>query len=182
MHTLSLVRPNFEMKSRGFVKEFIIIAAASLFVALCSQIALPLFFTPLPFSMQTLGVLAVGATLGKWRGSLAIALYLLEGAMGMPVFALGGGSLASLIGPTGGYLFGFIPAAYIAGYSFERTGNIVTLGLSFLLGNAAIYACGLPWLSLWIGPAMVLQLGLYPFIIGDLLKVALLICYFRFKR
>lgn len=176
----TIVKKNWN--TEVWIREAGIVFAASLFLALCSQISIPLY--PLPISLQTLAVLLIGATLGKKRGVLAIALYLCEGAMGYPVFAGGSGSIASIVGPTGGYLVGFIPAAYIVGYlleKFKRPTWLQTI-CSLLIGNAVIFAIGLPWLSLWIGSASALQLGLYPFIVGDLFKVGIAAAYLRAQK
>jgi biotin transporter BioY len=117
----------------------------------------------------------IGALLGPRLGSLAVLAYLVQGLAGLPVFAFGGG-LAAMAGPTGGYLVGFIPAAYVSG-SLARRGwdrRMTTTILAMVLGNIAIYTCGLLWLSFLMGPSTkVLVVGLYPFIPGDVLKICL---------
>jgi len=176
----TIVKKNWN--AQAWIREAGIVFAASLFLAVCSQIIIPLY--PLPITLQTLAVLLIGATLGKKRGALAIALYLCEGAMGYPVFAGGSGSIASFMSPTAGYLVGFIPAAYIVGYlleKFKRPTWLQTI-FSLIIGNAVIFAVGLPWLSLWIGLASALQLGLYPFIVGDLFKVGIAAAYLRSQK
>lgn len=162
-------------------KEVATIFAASLFMALCSWISIPLLFTPVPVSLQTLGVLAIGASLGKSRGALAVALYLFQGMLGLPFFAGGCSGIASFLGPQGGYLLGFVAGAFITGLCFEkiRGPKNLSLLLSLLLGNAGIYLIGLPWLSLWVGPSLALKLGFYPFILGDLLKLGVFAAYLR---
>jgi biotin transporter BioY len=117
----------------------------------------------------------IGALLGARRGCLAVLAYIIEGAAGLPVFAVGVGS-AALLGTTGGYLFGFIPAAYITGLLAERGWDrrIGATILAMVFGNLAIYILGLLWLCCLTGfNTMVLTLGLYPFIIGDLVKIIL---------
>jgi biotin transport system substrate-specific component len=104
-----------------------------------------------------------------------VLAYIIQGAAGLPVFAVGIGS-AALLGPTGGYLFGFIPAAYITGRLAEKGWDrrIGTMVLAMIFGNLAIYSFGLLWLCCLTGfNTMVLTLGLYPFIIGDLVKIIL---------
>src|SRR3984893_9129474 len=87
-----------------WARQAVIVAAASVFVALCARLTIPLPFTPVPLTMQNFGVLLVGVTLGSRRGFAALALYLVEGAVGMPVFNPAGlGGVAQLLGPTGGY-------------------------------------------------------------------------------
>ena len=152
-----------------------LILGASLFIALLAQVRIPLPFTPVPITGQTLGVLLVGAALGPWRGAAAVLTYLTEGLLGLPVFAGGGAGLAHLLGPTGGYLVGFVAAAWVAGALAERRldrrGR--TAWLAFLLAEVALYLPGLAWLALYVGPQRALALGLYPFILGDLLKALL---------
>ena len=99
-----------------------IVVGASLFVALCARIVLPLPFTPVPLTLQNFGVLLVGLVLGSRRGFAALALYLSEGLIGMPVFSpTGPGGLAQLLGPTGGFLLAYPLVAGIAGWIFETS-------------------------------------------------------------
>lgn len=149
-----------------------LLLGASLFIALLAQVRVPLLFTPVPITGQTLAVLLVGAALGSRRGALAVLLYLAEGLAGLPVFAGGGSGLAHLLGPTGGYLVGFVAAAWVAGFmaeqGWDRRGR--TAWLVFLLAEVALYLPGLAWLALFVGPQRVLVLGLAPFVLGDVLK------------
>ena len=157
------------------IYDFVLIVAASVFIALCAQIAIPLPYSPVPITGQTLAVLLTGILLGSKRGSAAVVAYCAEGAAGLPVFAGGGFGIQHFIGPTGGYLAGFVLAAYICGYLAERGWDrtfILTL-LTLITGKAIIYACGLLWLVKWVGFNQVLIMGLYPFIPGMLIKIAL---------
>lgn len=156
---------------RAWVK----VTLASLFIALCSQIALPLPFTPIPVTMQTLAVALVAAKLGKKLGTYAVALYLAQGAMGLPVFAGFHGSVLSFIGPQGGYLLGFLPAAFLMGYLMERRFAVFSLyrAASFFAGSLVIWLFGALQLAHFVGWDKALLLGVYPFIIGNLLKVAM---------
>lgn len=156
-------------------RDFVLILMGSLFAALTAQIAVPLPFSPVPVTGQTLGVLLVGALLGSRHGALSLLTYLGEGALGLPVFAGGTGGLARLAGPTGGYLMGFVAAAFLAGWLCQRGWDrrLPTAAMAMLLGNAIIYLFGLPWLAHFVGPDKVLALGLLPFIPGDLLKLVL---------
>ena len=146
-----------------------------MFVALSGRVAIPLPFSPVPVTGQTLAVVLVGISLGARRGALSLLLYLAEGAMGLPVFAGGGLGPAWIVGPTGGYLWGFVLAAYVVGSLAERgwDRSIGSRALAILLGNAAIYLLGLPWLAQFTGVERVLALGLYPFLVGDLAKLVL---------
>jgi len=104
-----------------------------------------------------------------------VLTYLAQGAMGLPVFAAGAAGFAYLAGPTGGYLLGFVAAAYIVGLLAEKGWDryVVSTVLAMVLGTIAIYLTGLAWLSVYVGTDMVLQLGLYPFIAGAILKIAI---------
>ncbi len=162
-------------KRRAIFYDIALIIGGSLLIGLCAQVAIQPPFSPVPVTGQTFAVLMIGALLGARRGSLAMLAYIIEGAGGLPVFALGRGGFAVLFGPTGGYLIGFVAAAYITGSLAERGWDrrIGTTVLAMVFGNAAIYTFGLLWLSLLIGSNGVLALGLYPFVAGDLLKIIL---------
>jgi biotin transport system substrate-specific component len=149
--------------------------SGSLLVALMAQVSIPLPFTPVPITGQTFAVLLVGALLGSRHGALSVGLYLLEGALGLPVFAGGTVGIGRLLGPTGGYLLGFIAAAWVVGWLCEHGWDrrISTAALAMGIGNAIIYLFGLPWLAYFVGAEKVLMAGLFPFILGDLIKLAL---------
>lgn len=153
-----------------------LILAGSLLTALAAQVAIPLPFTPVPITGQTFAVLLVGAALGSRRGAASMALYLAEGLAGLPVFAGGKAGLAVLFGPTGGYLVGFIVAAFVTGWLAERGWDRrpLTTALAMLVGNIAIYLFGVPWLTFFVGSIeRALVLGFVPFIPGDLFKLIL---------
>jgi biotin transport system substrate-specific component len=145
----------------------------SAFLALCAQITVPLY--PVPFTMQTFGVLLIGMGFGPRLGAATVAAYLLEGAVGLPVYAGFGGGLHALFGVTGGFLFGFVIAAWLVGMLAERgwDRNVFTAAAAMLLGNIVLYVPGLIWLGAFIGAEGAITGGLLPFIIGDLLKLAL---------
>jgi biotin transport system substrate-specific component len=155
--------------------DIALIIGGSLLIALCAQVKVPLPFSPVPITGQTFAVLMVGALLGSRRGSLCALAYIIQGTAGLPVFAFGGGP-AVLAGPTGGYLAGFVLGAYVTGFLAERGWDrrFGTTILAMVLGNLGIYSFGLVWLCclMGIGKA-VLVTGLYPFIVGDLLKIVL---------
>ncbi len=168
-----LWRPS-EKKLAGFYDVTLIIAG-SLLIGLCAHVKVLLPFSPVPVTGQTFAVLIIGALLGGHRGCLAVFAYIIEGAAGLPVFALGAGP-AVLLGPTGGYLFGFIPAVYITGRLAEKGWDrrIGTTILAMVFGNLVIYTFGLFWLCCLTGfNTIVLSMGLYPFIVGDLVKIVL---------
>src|SRR6266849_7158376 len=108
-------------RTQEWAKQAAIVVSASLFVALCAQVTVPLPFTPVPLTLQNFGVLLVGLTLGSRCGFAALALYLVEGAVGMPVFnPAGPGGVAQLLGATGGYLLAYPLVAALAGWIMER--------------------------------------------------------------
>lgn len=167
-----LLRPTLQRTALAY--DAVLILGASLLVAVYAQIAIP--FQPVPITGQTFAVLLIGALLGSRRGALALTAYLIEGLAGLPVFAQGLAGPGVLAGPTGGYLIGFIAAAAGIGWLAERGWDrrIVTTAMAMLIGNVAIYLFGLPWLAARVGGwENALTFGLYPFLIGDLLKLAL---------
>lgn len=155
------------------VYNITLIITAFLLLAFSAQLAFPLPISPVPITAQTLIVLLLAAFLGKKRAGAAVGVYLMQGALGLPVFAAGKSGLGALLGPTGGYLFGFLAAAVLVGHLIEQgwDRNLLTSLSALILGNGMIYLCGLLWLAPVVGPQRVLALGLYPFLTGDLLKI-----------
>lgn len=151
------------------------VVAGSLVVAALARLAYVLPFTPVPVTGLTLGVLLAGAALGSRRGAAALVLYLAQGAAGLPVFAGGGAGVAWLLGPTAGYLWSAPLAAWVVGRLAEKRWDRApsTAFLAMVAGNASIYAVALPWLGFFVGPGEMLEAGLFPFIVGDLVKAAL---------
>ena len=158
-------------------RDLLLILGFTAVTALSAQIAF--YIGPVPITGQTFAVLLAGALLGSKRGALSQLTYLGLGAMGAPIFAGWMGGPAVLMGPTGGYLIGFVAAAFVVGLLAERGWDRRTwsMALAMLVGNIVIYVFGLPWLSIWLGnfapKSSVLAVGLYPFIPGDLLKIVL---------
>ena len=176
MTVADLIRPADRWLARFY--DATLIAGGFLAIALSAQIAIK---DPVPITGQTFAVLMVAALLGSRRGVLCVLTYLAEGLLGLPVFAQGKAGLVAFLGPTGGYLVGFVFAAWIVGALSERTWDrrVLSTVAAMALGSAAIYACGLAWLlclvHLCAKPlgAGVLAVGLYPFLVGDVLKIAL---------
>lgn len=167
--------PSRAEATRTLAYNAALVLLGSALIALSARIAIPLPFSPVPITGQTFAVLLVGAALGPWRGAAALLAYLAEGAAGLPVFAGVHTGPAALLGPTGGYLFGFVPAAWICGYLAERgwDRNVWGTVASMILGNVAIFAVALPWLARFVGSGSVWALGFWPFIPGDVVKIAL---------
>ena len=153
--------------------QVVIILAASWLIAASAQMSITLPFSPVPISGQTLAVLITGVMLGKNKGAAAVALYLTQGAAGLPFFAGGKSGLVTLLGPTGGYLFGFVIAAYVVGMLTELRykKSLIFHATNLFIGNLIIYGIGLFWLAKFVGESQVLQLGFFPFLIGDGLKI-----------
>ena len=157
----------------GAVREILFALGGSWLVALTAQIVVPLW--PVPITGQTFGALLVGALLGKKRGAISLLAYLGQGAVGLPVFAGGTAGIAKLAGPTGGYLVGLVVAAWVVGWLSQRGWDrrFTTAVAAMLIANISIYVFGLPWLANFVGWRAVLTGGLMPFIVGDVLKIAL---------
>jgi biotin transport system substrate-specific component len=155
--------------------EALLVLAGSALIALSAWVALPLPFSPVPVTAQTFAVLLVGSALGARRGAAVVLAYLAEGACGLPVFAGGSSGVHVLVGPTGGYLAGFVLGAWLCGALAERgfDRRPVTTVVSMALGNVAILVPGLLGLAQFVGTQRVLALGLFPFLPGDVLKIAL---------
>ena len=155
-------------------RAVILAVGGSLLLALSARAEIPL--APVPITMQTFVVLVLGVAYGWRLGAASVLLYLAEGALGLPVFAGGAFGIGVLLGPTGGYLLGFVFAAAACGYLAEHGWDRrpTTTFAAMLIGNFIIYACGLAQLGAVIGwEKPLLALGLYPFLFGDLLKIAL---------
>ncbi len=151
-----------------------LIVGGSFLIGLCAHLAIPI--GPVPITAQTFAVLMIGALFGSRRGSLCVLAYIIEGLAGLPVFALGRSGFAMLLGPSGGYLVGFVAAAYTTGLLAEQGWDrrVGTTILAMVFGSIAMYAFALGWLCLLMGVnKSVLAVGLYPFIVGDILKIVL---------
>jgi biotin transport system substrate-specific component len=152
--------------------------AASLFVALCARISVPLPFTPVPLTLQNFGVLLVGLALGPRRAFAALFLYLAEGLMGMPVFSpTGPGGVAQLLGPTGGFLLAYPFVAGIAGWVFDgkseaKKKSFAHAILACVLAEIYLFAGGLSWLGILTHSfAQAIRFGLYWFIFAEVIKI-----------
>ena len=144
-------------------------------IALMAQVAMPLPFTPVPITGQTLAVLLIGASFGAWRALRTTAAYVVLGAAGLPIFAQAGSGFGAVFGMTGGYLFGFMLAAVAMGWIAERGyfRHVKSAVPLFLLGHLCIFVCGLAVLGVFVGFDQVLALGLYPFVPGLIVKTGL---------
>ncbi len=148
---------------------------ASLMAALMAAgafLAIPI--GPVPIVLQNMFVFLAGLLLGSRWGLAGVAVYLLTGACGLPVFAGGLGGIGRIVGPTGGYLLGYLPAVFIAGYISEKTGKRVGYDiLAMICATVVLYACGVSWLKFITGMtwSKTMMVGMYPFLVGDALKI-----------
>ncbi len=155
--------------------RLLLAVAASAFVALCAHASVRIPFTPVPFTLSDFAVVLVGLTLAPATAFAAMTLYLLEGALGLPVFTPGGlGGVAQLLGPTGGFLFAYPLAAFTAGWIRRKlpAGFGVHL-LAAAAGSALLMCAGVVWFGslLHLAPAVTLRLGLLPFLPGQAIKM-----------
>lgn len=161
--------------SDSLTRELTLVIGGSLAIAAAAQLKVFLPFTPVPVTGQTFAVLLFGALYGARRGAATAMSYLALGIMGLPVFSAAPPGPAALLSPTAGYLAGFVGAAWVTGALSERGWDRKpgTAALAMAIGSCVIFACGLTWLSQTVGWRNVLQTGLFPFIPGDLVKIAL---------
>lgn len=175
MSSQQIVTRPLPARSHAVGRNFALVVGASLFVALCAHITVPLPFTPVPLTLQNFAVLLVGLVLGSRRGFAALALYLAQGAMGLPFFnPTGPGGIAQLLGPTGGYLIAYPVVAFVAGWMWERSSRGFARALvASVAAEIVLFASGVSWLML-IAHVPFLQaaaFGLYPFLFAEVIKV-----------
>jgi biotin transport system substrate-specific component len=161
----------------GLLTDAALVLAGAGFVALAAQVSFDIPGTPVPITGQTFAVLLVGATLGAVLALASIGLYVFVGALGAPIYADGHHGWDVLTGPTGGYIVGFVLAVALTGWLAQRRwdrrfGSAVA---AMLTGNVVIFAVGLPWLAAdqHLGFEDTLEAGLYPFVVGELVKLYL---------
>jgi biotin transport system substrate-specific component len=167
---------NVQSRPLGWLAHIALVVSASLFVALCARVTIPLPFTPVPLTLQNLGVLLVGMMLGSRRGAAALALYLAEGAMGLPVFNPAGvGGIAQLLGVTGGYLIAYPLVAFVAGWITERgEKSFARAAVAGVAAEAVLFAGGLSWLAMLTHSiSLAMRYGFYWFIFAEVIKVLL---------
>lgn len=162
------------VQRQSLARDAAVILVGSLLLALSAKVQVP--FWPVPMTMQTFIVLMLGAHAGPRIAGATVVLYLIEGAVGLPVFSTGAG-LAFMAGPTGGYLAGFLVSALVVSMAFARgfNRNILATALIVILGDAVILGLGFAWLSTLIGVEKAFVAGVVPFIPAEILKIALTI-------
>jgi biotin transport system substrate-specific component len=160
---------------RSLTVDLALVIGGAALTAGLAQVAIPLW--PVPITGQTLAVLLVGSSLGATRGALSMVLYALVGALGAPIFSDASGGMRVLFGATGGYIVGFVLAAAFTGWLAQRRWERGLLRgmLAFVAGSAVVFLVGLPWLQVSLGLtwSQTLAGGLYPFIIGGVVKAVI---------
>jgi biotin transport system substrate-specific component len=179
MSTLSLAPRRSVLADRVLPKSLavdaLLVVGGAALTALLAQVTIPLW--PVPITGQTLGVLLVGASLGATRGALSMVVYAVAGLAGLPVYSDHTAGPAVLLGPTGGYIVGFVLAAGFTGWlaqrRFER--RFVAGMLAFLAGSVVVFLVGLPWLKVSLGLtwAQTIAVGFTPFIVGGIIKAVI---------
>jgi biotin transport system substrate-specific component len=158
----------------SWTRQAAILVLATVFVAICAHISIPLPFTPVPLTLQNFAVLLVGVRLGSRRGFAVLALYLMEGITGLPVFnPIGPGGLAQILGPTGGFLMVYPLVAAIAGFIAERgTRSFARTAVGCLLAELVLFAGGIGWLAVLTHSAsLAMRYGFYWFVFAEIIKV-----------
>jgi biotin transport system substrate-specific component len=160
------------MNPNNSLQKMVLAALMAALTAAGAYMVIPI--GPVPIVLQNLFVLLSGLLLGSRWAAASISIYLLAGVLGLPVFAGGSGGLTKLIGPTGGYLVGFLLAAYIVGLVAERSrGKLWVNLIGLVAGSLVIYLCGVTWLKVVLGISVTkaLAMGMFPFLPGDALKI-----------
>ena len=173
MTSLAQTLPAAQFAQGSLARRAVAIVAGSLFLAVMAQITVPMI--PVPMTMQTFAVLLIGAFCGWRLAGETLLAYIIEAAVGLPVLAGGAAGLTKLVGPTGGYVLGFLLAAIAVGYLAERGWHRTLAGLagSLLIGAVLVYLPGVPWLASFIGLGKAVDFGMTPFLLGDAVKAAL---------
>ena len=161
------------MKDFNQLRMMVFASLLAALMAAGAYLAVPI--GPVPIVMQNMFVLLAGLLLGSRWALASVAVYLLTGALGLPVFAGGMGGIGRLVGPTGGYLIGYLPAVFIVGYLSEKAAARIGYDvLAMICGTLVLYACGATWLKILTGMTWTktLAVGMVPFLIGDAVKIA----------
>lgn len=178
MNTISL-----QLKAKTYANEALIVLGMSFLIALAASISIPLPFTPVPIAVQGTLILSLSVLLGAKRTVFAAVIgFLLEGALGIPVFATCMGGFARLLGCNAGYFLGYMIAAWVVGFLSSRSSSKDKLFWIMSIGDGIIYLFGAVWLSFFIGWAQAITLGVLPFICGDIIKRVLAIKCIHFLR
>lgn len=160
------------------------ILLASCFIGICAQVKIPLYFTPVPLTIQTTAIMIVATLLGSRKGALAALCYLMQGWLGLPVWAGGASGLLHFMGPTGGYLIGYVFQAYFIGWVLEKKSrhSLIKIASTLVISIFMQLAIGSLWLAHYVGINQCLLLGFYPFILSEVAKSLLLSFYLKIQK
>jgi len=158
-------------KENEFLKSIFLVLSGIIFLSIMSQLIIPLYFTPVPISLGSFGVILIALLYGRKLGTATVLSYVVAGSLGAPVFA--GFKAGSLFSPTGGYILGYIAAALILGFLSDKgiAKSYVKTFLSLLLASAVILVLGALVLILFVPSKNIFMIGVLPFLPGDMLKV-----------
>lgn len=163
------------VRSQSLVREVALMVAGVAIIGIAAQIVVPLSFTPVPITGQTLGVLLIGGAYGARRGGITSLAYVALGCAGLPVFASGSSGFEVLLSATGGYLIGMPLAAGVVGWASEHGWDrrLRSSLIAMVAGNVVIYLVGASWLAvaLGVGAGTAISLGVVPFVLGDVIKI-----------
>jgi biotin transport system substrate-specific component len=175
MHNISESILKEEIISNKTVVSAIGIATFTLLTWISAHVYIPLGFTPVPITLQTLFVFLSGAILGRKSGAISQSAYLIMGIIGMPMFTGGGYGALHILGPTGGYILGFIMASWLIGYMLDKNNALYSIITAFLAGWSVIFAFGAGWLVFGLGFSVkqAFLLGVLPFVPGSIIKITI---------
>lgn len=167
-------------------RQVLLVIGASLLMAILARFSMPLPFTPVVLTLSNLGVLFIALTLGSRLGAAALLLYLAEGAMGLPVFSVGPGGIAQILGPTGGFLLAYPVVAFLTGWIAERgPKTALRFTVAATLGEVLLFTFGVSWLMLIFRAPLsqAINWGFYPFAFFEIIKIMLAVgLSFRLHR
>lgn len=167
------------LKDESLLKNAVQVIGGSFFIALCAQISIPIPFSTVPITLQTLAILLLAGLFGSRQSALMVMGYYAQILMGFPVLAGGVANPMALIGPRAGYIFGFLVQAYFMGWCLEKSRGFKTLLVAGLFACALQLGLGALWLSQFVGGSAALVTGVYPFIPGEILKVLFVTSYLK---
>lgn len=178
-HVLAANRP----KPRILI-ELMIAGLGSSFLAIMSQFSIPLLVTPVPLTLQTLGVFLLGGILGSRRAAYSVIAYLIQGCCLLPVFAGGVSNPLWILSPLAGFLISFVPAAFVIGKIIDRKpqSHILYIAGALVVGELVILGVGMSWLSFYLGISKAFMLGVVPFLSGAAIKIIVGSLAIRFYR
>ena len=163
-----------ETRNHALARNVALVVGGALLMDILGRFSVPLPFSPVPLTLANFGVLLVALTIGSRRAAAAMVLYLAEGAIGMPVFSLGAGGIAQILGVTGGYLMSYPAAAFLAGWIAERGQRTISrMTLAAVSGEVLLFLGGIAWLMMLahVPLRQAANWGVYPFAFAEIIKI-----------